>query len=78
MFLILFFICHLLAHRLTARYPRLDFASPEADVPTGNHIPTRPSFLDWFDPWPKVEDDRARESVPKIVPFDHEVGGWLD
>jgi hypothetical protein len=74
-FLFLFFICHLLAHRLAARYPRLDFTSVEADASGGDHIPSHQSVLDWFNHW---SDAGVEDHVPEIVPFDHEVGSWLD
>ena len=77
-FLLLFFICHLLAHRLTVRYPRLEFASVEADASSGDHsLPPHQSFLDWFNPW-SGRDDPVMGHVPEVVPFDHEVGSWLD
>jgi len=74
-FLCLLLICQLLAHRLAARYPRLEMASSaEADAPSGKHVPpAHQSLLDWFNVWPK-----EGEYVPEFVPFDHDVGSWLD
>jgi len=73
-------MCHLLAHRLTARYPRLDFAIVEPEASSGDHISSGQSLLsDWFNTWSNAgREDPVVEHVPEIVPFDHEVGNWLE
>ena len=77
-FLFLFFICHLLAHRLTVRYPLLDYVAVEADA-SGGDVPPHQSFFDWFDSWSDAgRDDPVMEHVPEAVSFNHEVGSWLD
>jgi len=78
-FLLLFFICQLLAHRLAAHYPRLDFTSVEAEASSEGHSPPPQSLLDWFNSWSDAGvHDRVVGHVPDFVPFDHEVGSWLD
>lgn len=54
--------------------PRLDFTVGEVDKAAGDH---RAASLEWFQFWPKAGEGHGG-GVPEYVPFDREVGSWLD
>jgi len=87
-FFFLFLTFHLLAHRLAVPlHPRLEFASANAMDTSlnGDRVVVVPPHQSLFDDWFNFsteadhdsDDDRELGDDP-IVPFDHDVGGWLD